>query len=585
MTDQAGGKDPYSKIRHDLRTPVNQIIGYSEMLQEQAEEEGGTAYVADLVKINQAARRLLALQDELFAGLAAAPRPEAPPAPAAPAPSAAEPSPVPAPASAPPAAAPPATPPARTASETRSGPGALLVVDDNELNRDMLSRRLKAKGYKVETAEDGYQALEKLGTGHHDLVLLDVMMPGLSGLDVLKTLREARTVASLPVIMATAKDGSEDIVEALKLGANDYVTKPLDFPVVLARVQTQLTLKRLSEDLELHNRFIRNTFGRYLSDEIVASLLESPEGLALGGERRTVTILMSDLRGFTSTAERVPPEQVTGMLNVYLGAMADVIMEYRGTIDEFIGDAILAIFGAPIARPDDALRAVACAAAMQRAMGPVNERLRQAGFPQVEMGIAVNTGEVVVGNIGSDKRAKYGVVGTPINLTSRIETYTVGGQVLIADQTLRAAGPAVRVGHHIEIKAKGAKAPITAHYLEGVGAPYDVEVPVEQDDGVELARPAPLRFFVVEGKAVGDEALEGALTRLGSHGGDVRTEHAVEPLTNVKARLLDPAGAEVPGDLYAKVQEARPGGFRVRFTSVPPEVKAFLDGLRAGPSA
>lgn len=466
-----------------------------------------------------------------------------------------------------------------------SAPARVLVVDDTPQNVKLLADILGAKGFVAITAASGEEALAKLAAERPDLVLLDVMMPGLSGLDVLKTLRETRTVASLPVIMATAKDGSEDIVEALKLGANDYVTKPLDFPVVLARVQTQLTLKRLSEDLELHNRFIRNTFGRYLSDEIVASLLESPEGLALGGERRTVTILMSDLRGFTSTAERVPPEQVTGMLNVYLGAMADVIMEYRGTIDEFIGDAILAIFGAPIVRPDDALRAVACAAAMQRAMGPVNERLRQAGFPQVEMGIAVNTGEVVVGNIGSDKRAKYGVVGTPINLTSRIETYTVGGQVLIADQTLQAAGPTVRVGHHIEIKAKGAKAPITAHYLEGVGAPYGVEVPVERDDGVELARPAPLRFFVVEGKAVGDEALEGALTRLGSQGGDVRTEHAVEPLTNIKVRLLDAAGAEVPGDLYAKVQEARPGGLHVRFTSVPPEVKALLEALRAGSGA
>src|SRR5919109_3072735 len=330
--------------------------------------------------------------------------------------------------------------------------GSLLVVDDNPLNRDMLARRLTRRGYTVTVAADGYQALAMIEAQRFDLVLLDIMMPGISGLDVLKTVRQRYSVADLPVIMATAKDQSEDIVAALKLGANDYVTKPLDFPVVLARTETQLALKRAMEEiqrlaaqLELRNRFIRDIFGRYLTDDVVASLLDSPEGLQLGGEKRQVTLLMSDLRGFTSLSGRLAPEQVVAILNRYLGTMVDVIMEYQGTIDEFIGDAIFVIFGAPQRMDDHAPRAVACAVAMQLAMATVNAQNRAESLPEVEMGVGVNTGEVVVGNIGSHKRARYGLVGSHVNLTARIESYTVGGQILISEATRQAVGSDVPV--------------------------------------------------------------------------------------------------------------------------------------------
>jgi adenylate cyclase len=306
------------------------------------------------------------------------------------------------------------------------------------------------------------------------------MMPGISGLEVLAEARKTRSMTELPIIMATARGQSEDIVEALRLGANDYVTKPLDFPVVLARLQTQLALKRqqeqiarLAADLEKRNRFIRGAFGRYLSDEIVESLLESPQGLRLGGEKRVVTILMSDLRAFTAVSERLAPEQVVRLLNRYLGRMTEIILKHRGTIDELLGDAILTIFGAPIARPDDALRAVACAAEMQLAMDEVNEENEREGLPRLEMGIGIHTGEVVVGNIGSQKRTKYGVVGPPVNLTGRIETYTVGGQVLVSEATVRAAGSAVITGESITVRGKGAREPLIAYDLRGVGSPYD----------------------------------------------------------------------------------------------------------------
>ncbi len=574
-------KNANSKARHDLRTPINQIIGYAELLQEEAEDSGHDEYVGDLEKIQKAARRMIELVDEHLSPTKAAGAVEQASVADAPPPVAAD--------------APPRTTedtaddlPARRPGTDRipTVKAPLLVVDDNEMNRDMLSRRLKSRGYIVETAEDGYEALAMIDKGAFDLVLLDVMMPGISGLEVLEKLRVDKGPAELPVIMATAKDTSEDIVAALKLGANDYVTKPLDFRVVLARVQSALSLKhatdeiqRLAEHLEKHNVFIRNTFGRYLSDEIVESLLEKPEGLALGGERRQVTILMSDLRGFTSLAERVPPEVVVKILNNYLGEMAEIIMKYRGTIDEFIGDAILVIFGAPVQRPDDAQRAVACAAAMQLAMETVNAFNHENELPSVEMGIAVHTGEVVVGNIGSQMRAKYGVVGTTVNLTSRIETYTVGGQVLVSQATLDAAGDVVEIGSRTLVKAKGAKEPIPAYDLRGIGGELDVHLPVREEKFLQLEREIPVRTFTIDGKHVSDTAAPGAFVSLSGLGAEVRAETPIPPLTNVKFVVTGRHGTEIEGDLYAKVvesPEACKATYVVRFTSSPPEVDEYL---------
>jgi PAS domain S-box-containing protein len=206
------------------------------------------------------------------------------------------------------------------------------------------------------------------------------------------------------------------------------------------RKRVEAELQRLAEQVELRNRFIRETFGRYLTDEVVATVLESPTGMQMGGEKRKVTMLMADLRGFTSLSERLAPERVVAILNRYLTSMVAIIKQYQGTIDEFIGDAIFVLFGAPIWQEDDAQRAVACAVQMQLAMASVNEHNKEDDLPEVEMGIGVHTGQVVAGNIGSPERAKYGVVGSHVNLTSRIQSFTTGGQILISETTRREVG-------------------------------------------------------------------------------------------------------------------------------------------------
>ncbi len=466
---------------------------------------------------------------------------------------------------------------------------SVLVVDDNPENRDMLSRRLARRGYTVAVAEDGDQALKMSDAEHFDLVLLDIMMPGISGLEVLKILRQHYSVADLPIIMATAKDQSSDIVEALQLGANDYVTKPLDFPVVLARVQTQLALKRameeirrLADQLELRNRFIRETFGRYLSDEVVASLLDSPTGLQLGGEKRKVTLLMSDLRGFTSLSERLAPERVVAILNRYLATMVTIIKQYQGTIDEFIGDAIFVLFGAPIWQEDDAQRAVACAVAMQVAMASVNDQNRQDGLPDVEMGIGVHTGEVVVGNIGSPERMKYGVVGSHVNLTSRIQSFTLGGQILISEPTRKEVEAILKIGKQMEVKAKGFEQPIPLSEVRGIGGGHNLLLPETEDALVPLPQEIPLRYIVVEGDHLSGEMLTGSFIKLSTKGAEAHLENPVPPLSNLNMHLIDSNGEEIPGVLYGKVVEKLSESstdFSVRFTSMSPQIEKFLHRL------
>jgi class 3 adenylate cyclase/CheY-like chemotaxis protein len=565
--------DPRAQLRHDLRTPLHQIIGYAELLEDELKDGGQERYVADLQKVRAAARRALELVDTTFPPGGEAPGPVVFREPADDSPTAQAQRELP--------SLPPLTP---LSEPIVPGSISLLVVDDNELNRDMLSRRLGSRGFKVAVADGGAAALEMIEKQDFDLVLLDVMMPGLSGIDVLKRLRERWPESDLPVVMATARDATEDVVEALHLGANDYVTKPLDFAVVLARVETQLALrrqkleiKRLAEVLELRNRFIQTLFGRYISDEVVADLLASPEGPKIGGEQRRVTLLMSDLRGFTPLTEGLAPQQVLRLLNSYLGTMADVVLAHQGTVDEFVGDAILAIFGAPVARSDDAQRAVACAVAMQGALTALNHANEPAGLPRLEMGIAVHTGEVIVGNIGSERRTKYGVVGSAVNHAGRIESFTVGGQVLISDATLHEAGEGVRVGERLAVDAKGTREPIVVYDLKGIGRS---DVPGAPEDLLPLSVPLNVLCHVVVGKRVQSEAFGGRLLELSVRSGSLLAPRRLRPLSNLKLELRPPDGR--PLEIYAKVVHvADDGTVALRFTPLRPDTEAWVSELLA----
>jgi class 3 adenylate cyclase len=333
--------------------------------------------------------------------------------------------------------------------------------------------------------------------------------------------------------------------------------------------------------------FIRSAFGRYVSPEVARELLESPEGLRFGGEKRVVTVLMSDLRGYTQFAERGDPARVMEVLNEYLARMTDSIIQHGGTINEFIGDAVFAVFGAPLTHPDHAARAAACALHMQRAMADLNAQHAASGLPRFEMGIGVNTGEAVVGNIGSEQRAKYAVVGNAVNIAARVEGATVGGQVFITAATYESIRDVADVRGPVAVDVKGLSAPLQLYDLQALGGAHAQSLPPPSvEDARQVSVSLPVRCWVIDGKVVRQEAVAGRVLRLGRRELVARLEAPLVPLTNVRLRLADLDGGRESGDIYGKVMaaEASEGErlTRIHLTSVTDADASTIEALLGG---
>jgi len=329
---------------------------------------------------------------------------------------------------------------------------------------------------------------------------------------------------------------------------------------------------------------MRQIFGRYVTDAVVANLLETPQGLRLGGENHQVTVLFSDLRGFSAISERVSPEMGVRVINHYLQVMTDVVDQYQGVINDFMGDGMLIIFGAPIEREDDSQRAIACGIAMQLAMTEVNQYNNTLNLPPLEMGIGIHGGEVLAGNIGSQKRAKYTVMGSPVNLASRIESYTVGGQVLISQDLLKQVGSILRVDGELHVHPKGFTEPITVYEIGGIGGTFNLFLPKTTIDFVVLKNKIPIQYIVLTGKHLGQEFCQGTIVKLSANGAEIHTQRSLELLSNLKINLvMGTEKAKGLGDIYAKVVEKSvdsPNHFGIRFTGIPPEIAALLSYLR-----
>ncbi|NET72398.1 MAG: adenylate/guanylate cyclase domain-containing protein, partial [Sphaerospermopsis sp. SIO1G2] len=331
---------------------------------------------------------------------------------------------------------------------------------------------------------------------------------------------------------------------------------------------------------------MQKTFGRYLTDEVVKNLIDDPSALLLGGERRKVTILVSDVRGFSAISEEYPPEQVVEILNLYLEAMTDVINNYQGNINDFMGDGILVMFGAPISRQDDSDRAIACALAMQLAMEKVNKKNQDMNLPILEMGIGINTGEVIAGNIGSQKRAEYTVIGSHVNLAARIESYSVGGQVLISENTYKDTNLNLRIDNQFKVKPKGIKEPVTLYDVVGISGKYNLFLP-KIDENIELlSQELYVEFIVLHGKHADGKLLPGTLVGLSANGAKLLCQYDLEILTNIKLKLLTETAlfTEEP-DIYAKVVKEchlEANYFLIRFTGIPSKALQRLNKVRKG---
>jgi adenylate cyclase len=328
---------------------------------------------------------------------------------------------------------------------------------------------------------------------------------------------------------------------------------------------------------------IRATFGRYLSNDVVEELMSSPEKRHLGGELKRVTFLVSDLRGFTALSATLTPPQVIDILNRSLEYLLATIAAHDGTVDEIQGDGLLVFFGVPIARDNDIRRAVACAIDMQQALERFNTMQRERGQPSLAMGIGIHSGDVVVGNIGSDHRAKYGAVGSAINTAYRIESYAVGGQVLVSQAISDALGDDLLVRNTIDVQFKGIANPVRLCDVEGLKENgHNRLPPVDSGPLNRLVKPVAIGMVVIDGKSVSGEIVPAQLLAIGRNRVDLQLPLSMQPFTEVKLLLTEPAMANSIA-VYGKLVSGggRPNTMSVALTSVPPAAAALLKSFMA----
>ncbi|MAF49201.1 MAG: hypothetical protein CMM10_13145 [Rhodospirillaceae bacterium] len=265
------------------------------------------------------------------------------------------------------------------------------------------------------------------------------------------------------------------------LEPDDYRDQHIElFSQIAGELALTLEKSRTYEDLYLRNEFIAKVFGQHVTNEVAQAALSNDGPLALGGERHKVTVLMADLRGFTPMSEKLSPEEVVDALNVFLGSMTEIIMKHGGNVDNFIGDAIMAVFGIPIAKPDDAARAVACAVEMQNTMAMVNAKIKGRDLPDLKMGVGLSTGEAVAGNMGSEMRVKFSVIGATVNLAARIEGMASGGQIFASDATFGDVRDIVQTAGSLNVQLRGLSQPVPIHEITGIGGDYEIEKSTQQ---------------------------------------------------------------------------------------------------------
>jgi class 3 adenylate cyclase len=361
-----------------------------------------------------------------------------------------------------------------------SAPGRILVVDDTPVNLKLLADLLSARGYAVVTATSGAEALDKIEAAIPDLVLLDVMMPGMSGYEVCRKLRDNPATSMLPVVMVTALDPTQERVKGIEAGADDFLTKPIHQAELLARVRSLLRVKTLWDQLAELNRTLetrvteqvaqlerlarlKRFFSPHLAEAIVSGGADDP----LKSHRREITVVFLDLRGFTAFAETVEPEEVMGVLREYHAAMGQLILEHEGTLERFTGDGMMIFFNDPTPVPNPAERAVQMALAMRARVDELMRAWRKLGY-ELDFGVGIAQGYATLGAIGFEGRWDYGAIGTVTNLAARLCGEAQPGQILVARRlygTLEERVEAEPIG---ELALKGFSRPVTVFNIIGL---------------------------------------------------------------------------------------------------------------------
>ncbi|MBI2207377.1 MAG: response regulator [Candidatus Rokubacteria bacterium] len=353
-------------------------------------------------------------------------------------------------------------------------PARILVVDDVEKNVRLLADILKFKGYDVVTAADGTGALERVGAAQPDLVLLDVMMPDLNGYDVCRKIREEPRTATLPVVMVTALDPTQERIKGLEAGADDFLTKPINQAELLARVRSLLRVKDLHDQLGALNQTLEqrvrdqvselerlSRLKRFFSPQLADAIVHGGADDPLKTHRREITVVFLDLRGFTAFAETAEPEEVMGVLREYHAAMGQLVLEHEGTLERFTGDGMMVFFNDPVLVPNPAERAIRMACAMRERVDDLRRRWLKQGF-DLALGVGIAQGYATIGAIGFEGRWDYGAIGTVTNLSARLCGEAKGGQVLVSSRVANAVEEIVDVEEVGALTLKGLLKPVPA---------------------------------------------------------------------------------------------------------------------------
>jgi adenylate cyclase len=366
-------------------------------------------------------------------------------------------------------------------------PPRILIVDDVPANVHILQSRLAANGYDIVTATDGEAALAAVKETQPDLILLDVMMPKIDGIEVCRRLRADASLPFIPIIMVTAKADPKDVVAGLEAGGDEYLTKPVDQPALVARVKSMLRIKNLHDTVEalaaeraewnktLERRVeeqvgqleqlgrLKRFFSPQLAELILAGGTEDP----LKSHRREVTVVFLDLRGFTAFAETAEPEEVMGVLREYHAEMGRLILHHEGTLERFTGDGMMIFFNDPVLVPNPGERAVRMAVAMRERVDNLAAGWRKRGY-DLAFGLGIAQGYATIGAIGFEGRWDYGAIGTVTNLAARLCGEAKGGQILVAQRVASTVEDVADLEDVGSLALKGLLRPVPAFNVVGL---------------------------------------------------------------------------------------------------------------------
>jgi adenylate cyclase len=358
--------------------------------------------------------------------------------------------------------------------------GRILVVDDTPVNLKLLADLLTAKGYSIVTAASGAEALDKIDGAAPDIVLLDVMMPGMSGYDVCRKIRENPATAMLPVVMVTALDPGQERVKGIDAGADDFLSKPINQPELLARVRSLLRVKELWDQLGELNRTLEarvteqvaqverlGRLKRFFSPHLAEAIVNGGADDPLKSHRREVTVVFIDLRGFTAFSETAEPEEVMGVLREYHAAMGELILAHEGTLERFTGDGMMIFFNDPTPVPNPQERAVRMALAMRERVDKLMRGWRKLGY-ELDFGVGIAQGYATIGAIGFEGRLDYGAIGTVTNLAARLCGEAQPGQILVPRRLHGVVEDFVTAEPAGELSLKGFSRPVTAYNITGL---------------------------------------------------------------------------------------------------------------------